>query len=80
MADSARRHDRTHWPVRKFALGAQPREDLSLSTTAEERLAMMWTLALDAWALSGQALPEYSRRDTPVRVVRPRPGKRTVPA
>ncbi len=71
MGGSARRAERIHWPVRKFQLGAQPGEDLSRAGTAEERLEMMWPLALDAWALSGRPLPAYSRRETPVTVVRP---------
>jgi len=78
MAGSSRREERSRWPVRKYSLGAQPGEDLSRSTTAEERLAMMWTLALDAWALSGQPLPEYSRHEAPATVVTPARGAETV--
>ena len=55
------------WPVRKYALGHEPGDDLSASTTPEERLAIMWRLTLEAWALSGAALPDYARRDAPVR-------------
>jgi len=63
-APSAR--DRSRWPVRAYRLGAEPGDDLSASTSAEERLAMMWPLALEAWELTGRALPVYSRDDTPV--------------
>jgi len=59
--------------VRIFRLGEEPDEDLSATTTAEERLGMMWELALRAWLLSGRELPEYDRRHTPIRVVRPSP-------
>lgn len=45
-------------------------ENLSATTTASERLGMMWQLALDAWASSGRALPTYSRRDTPGKLIR----------
>ncbi len=79
MADDERSRGRAHWPVRAFRVGEQPSEDLSLSTTPEERLAMMWPLALDAWALTGQALPDYSRRETPVRAARRPADKRTAP-
>ncbi|MEW5737964.1 MAG: hypothetical protein AB1938_03505 [Myxococcota bacterium] len=46
-------------------------EDLSASTTVEQRLAMMWELALAAWSLQGQPLPTYSRSEMPGRVLRP---------
>jgi hypothetical protein len=59
--------DRSTWPVRKFRLGEEPSDDLSHATTAEERLAMVWTLTLEAWALLGEPLPEYTRETMPVR-------------
>jgi len=52
--------------VNVYRLGAEPGDDLSASTTAEERLAMMWPLALEAWDVSGRPLPRYSRQETPV--------------
>ncbi len=58
---------RGSWPVRRFRLGEQPGDDLRASTTAEARLAMMWPLALDAWAASGRAFPDDRRDETPVR-------------
>lgn len=39
-------------------------------TTATERLEMMWPLALDAWVTSGRKLPEYSRAEIPIRMIR----------
>ncbi len=63
-------HSRKSWPVRRFRLGEEPEGDLSDSTTAAERLAMMWPLALEAWAAAGRKLPTYSRSETPVRRVR----------
>ncbi len=62
---------RRAWPVRTCRLGEEPSEDLSSTTTPEQRLEMMWPLALEAWALSGRPIPSYSRRDAPIRVVRP---------
>jgi len=70
MAGSPKTPDRSHWPVRKFPLGAEPGDDLSATTTAEERLAMVWPLTLEAWRLAGLPLPTYTRSETPVRVVR----------
>lgn len=31
---------------------------------------MMWPLALEAWSLSGEPLPDYVRSEAPVRRVR----------
>jgi hypothetical protein len=61
---------RRSWPVRKYRLGAEPSEDLSGSTTAEERIEMMWPLAVEAWTLAGRPLPDYARDQAPVRRVR----------
>lgn len=66
-----RRALRRSWPVRVYRLGHEPGDDLTASTTPEERLAMMWPLALDAWATAGRPLPTYTRDEMPVRVLRP---------
>jgi len=59
-------NERQLWPVRLYRLGAEPGDDLSATTTPEERLAMMWPLALEAFALSGRPLPGYQRSEAPV--------------
>jgi hypothetical protein len=61
---------RTSWPVRKHRLGEEPSDDLSDSTTAEERLQMMWPLTLDAWNLTDRPIPDYKRDEAPVRKLR----------
>jgi hypothetical protein len=71
----ARAAARKSWPIRVYRLGEEPDEDLSATTTASERLEMMWPLAVDAWASMGQPIPDYPREKTPVRVIRRR-GKR----
>jgi hypothetical protein len=73
-ADDARRARaaaRRQWPIRGYRLGEEPGEDLSATTTAAERMAMVWRLSLDAWAMTGRPLPNYRREDTPGRVIRP---------
>ena len=70
----ARRTSRARWPVRKFRLEDARGPDLSATTTAEERLAMMWPLACEAWSLAGRAIPDYPRDRMPVRVIRPASG------
>lgn len=60
---------RATWPVRQWRLGEEPAEDLTASTTAAERLAMVEALSAEAWSLSGRPLPDYRRENAPVRVV-----------
>lgn len=62
--------DRSSWPVKKYKLGQEPSDDLSRSTTPEERLAMMWELSGQAWLLAGRDMPIYDRKATPGRVLR----------
>ena len=56
--------------IRRYALGEEPSDDLSDVTTAAERLAMMWPLAVRAWTLAGRTLPQYTRATIPTRIVR----------
>jgi len=57
---------RATWPVRKVRLGEEPSDDLSATTSAAERLGMMWRLAQDAWAVAGRAIPDYPREEMPI--------------
>jgi hypothetical protein len=66
---AARAAVRRTWPVRVWRLGQEPGDDLSATTTAAERLAMMWPLALDAWASAGLPVPDYPRSLAPIRVL-----------
>ena len=63
--------DRSQWPVRKGRLQelecGEP--DLSATTTVEERFAMMWQLAQDAWAFLGEPIDPDSCRKY-ARVIR----------
>lgn len=61
---------RRNWPVKVFRLGQEPSDDLSETTTAEERLTMMWELAERGWLLAGRKVPNYERPETPGRVIR----------
>ncbi len=62
---------RSDWPIRRYRIGEEPSDDLSDATTPEERLAMMWPLAVEGWSLTGRDLPTYARGDTPARLFRP---------
>lgn len=57
---------RRSWPVRKVRPGDEPPENLSATTTAAERIGMMWRLAQDAWAMTGRPMPDYSREEMPI--------------
>ena len=67
---SLRAAQRRNWPVHKYTLGAEPSDDLSGQTTPEQRLEMMWPLALEAWLLTGKPIPDYSRAETPIVLAR----------
>jgi len=66
----ARAAGRATWPVRAYRLGQEPVDDLRTTTSAAERVAMVWQITQDAWSLAGRTIPEYLRHQTPVRVVR----------
>ena len=66
----ARRDARAAMPIRRFALGDEPDEDLSATTTMAERLAMVWPLSRLAWELAGQPTEPPPRSELPGRVIR----------
>ena len=70
-AREERRTARSRWPVRAFRMEDEPGPDLRSTTTPEERLAMMWPLAREAWTLAGRAIPDYPRHGMPVRIIHP---------
>ena len=59
--------DRT---IRVRPLAAQGTEDDLRDTTPEERLEMMWQLAVDAWAFKGEPVGDGRLERDVVRVVR----------
>lgn len=56
--------------VRMGKLSDQSTEDDLKGTTAAQRIAMMWQLALDAWAFMGEPVVESRLPRDVVRVVR----------
>jgi hypothetical protein len=56
--------------VRIFKLQDQDKHDDTRSTTPAQRLEMMWQLALDAWAVKGERIPEQSLQRNVVWVIR----------
>lgn len=52
-------------------LGDEPDLDPDvLDMRPDERVAMVWRLTLDAWAVAGHEIPTYHRRSMPGRLVR----------
>ena len=70
MANERTKSDADRTSVRIFRLGDEPRDDLSDTTSVQERLEILRELTERAWRLSGRAFPTYSRRDIPLRVTR----------
>ncbi len=67
---AGRAAQRASWPVVRTSLAVSDDDDLSATTTTEQRLAMMWQVSVDAWASSGRPAPDYTRENAPGRVLR----------
>lgn len=61
--------NRSSLQAKIFPLGQEPGDDLSASTTAAERLAMLWALSQEAWAFAGFTMPAYGRHEIPIKIV-----------
>lgn len=70
MTDRDRAAKRQTWPVRVYRLGEEPGDDLSDSTTPEQRLEMVAVLTRRMWELAGGRAPSYRREEMPGRVIR----------
>jgi hypothetical protein len=62
--------ERSAWPVRVYRLGAEPTDDLSATTTVDQRLEMVEGLTLEAFALAGHRPLPRPRSEWPVVVRR----------
>jgi len=56
--------------IRKTTRQAQAKERDWVGTTAEERWAAMWQLAVDAWAMKGEDVADQRLQRHVVRVYR----------
>jgi len=74
MADaqsSAQNRARQRGVLRVYRLGEEPGDDLSGTTTAAERVALVWELSRRMWALTGKPTGAVPRHQLPIHVVRP---------
>ena len=62
---------RDRLPVRVFRIGEEPADDLSDSTTPEERFEMVAVLSARMLEFSASSPHMHTQRGTPVRVIRP---------
>lgn len=69
--EEQQRERRAKWPVVRRRLDDDFENDVASATTPEERIAMMWPLAVAAWTLAGRPLPTYGRENIPARLFRP---------
>ena len=65
-----RRQRASQWPVRRFNLGQEPLRDALDRSTVDERLAMMWPLAKEAWSVAGKPIATYERSNMPGTLTR----------
>jgi hypothetical protein len=65
-----RRQRASQWPVRRFNLGQEPLRDALDRSTVDERIAMMWPLAKEAWSVAGMPIAAYDRKSMPGRLTR----------
>ena len=70
MGEGAKAAARRVTQARVVRLGEEPGDDLSATTTVEERLAMVSELSRRMWELTGRPLPTYTRATLPARVIR----------
>jgi hypothetical protein len=72
MSDDARARRakaRSAWPVTRTRLEDRG-SDLLLDVPVAERIAMVWALTLDGYAMRGEPIPTYERSAAPGRIVR----------
>jgi hypothetical protein len=62
--------DRSHYPTRKARLESQGQDPSVSGLSAGERMAMVWTLTLQAWAFAEDLRDEPRLRRDVGRVVR----------
>lgn len=65
-----RRQRASQWPVRRFELGQEPLRDALDRSTVDDRIAMMWPLAKEAWAVAGKPIATYARSEMPGTLTR----------
>jgi len=68
---AARRAEPESVPIRVFRMDDEPLLDRRVATTPSERVREVLRLSYEAFVLSGQPWPQYTRSQLPGRVIRP---------
>jgi hypothetical protein len=55
--------------MRRFELGHEPVRDPLDQSTIDQRIAMMWPLAREAWSVAGMPIANYERSNMPGALV-----------
>ncbi len=70
---AVRRANAARWPLRAYALADEPLRDPLDRTTVDERVAAVWPLTREAWAIAGKEVPVYLRSAAPGSIIRREP-------
>ena len=62
--------DRSHYPVRKTSLADQDTDGSLARVSPAERVAMVWTITVQAWQFKDPSFRESRLRRDVVRIVR----------
>lgn len=62
---------RATWTIERHQLGDDG-DELLRALSPGACVAMVWAMTLDAWALSGRAIPDYARAEAPGQIIRSR--------
>ncbi len=68
-----RRANAARWPLRSYAIADEPLRDPLDRSTVDERIAAVWPLTLEAWAVAGKEIPPYLRSTAPGNMRRREP-------
>ena len=61
------------WPLRVYAIDAEPHRAPLDRSTVDERVATVWPLTREAWAVAGKEIPSYQRSTSPGSMQRRKP-------
>ena len=65
-----RRANAADWPLRAYPIAEEPLRDPLDRSTVDERIASVWPLTCEAWAVAGKAVPSYRRSAAPGNMLR----------
>ena len=70
---ATRRANAANWPLRSYGIAEEPVRDPLDRSTVDERVAAVWPLTREAWAVAGKEIPSYLRSAAPGNIRRREP-------